>query len=285
MNPVDTSIVTFLNRFAGHSSTFDQFVWLAANNYVLKTGVIMALLHGTWFRRNERHDDHRATMIFGLFASCAAVLIARLLALAAPFRERPLRNPDLHFVLPPSMSSHTLIGWSAFPSDTATLFFGVAATLFLVSRRAGVLAFCHTVLVVGVARVYLGIHYPTDILAGAVLGVGAVLLIRVPRLEAAVTRAPMRWLRDRPQASQAALCLLVFLVGTTFEPVYQLAQFAVGTAKPEIIVLETSGYEGIALVLAGLMLATGIWAVVVHRLRRARREPMLWPQRRHRPHV
>jgi undecaprenyl-diphosphatase len=284
MLALDTSIVTFLNRFAGHSPTFDQFVWLAANNYILKTGVITALLLGTWFRRNEGRDDHRATMIFGLVASSSALLFARLLAVAVPFRERPLRNPDLHFVLPASTSTHTLIGWSAFPSDTATLFFGVAACLFLVSRRAGLLAFGHTVLVVGLARVYLGIHYPTDILAGALLGIGAVSLIHVPGLKAALTRAPMRWLRDRPQASQTALCLLIFLVGTTFEPAYQLGQFVVGVAKPAITVLEAGRHEGIALLLAGLVLAAGGGAVVVHRLRRARRDPMLWPPR-HTPHA
>jgi undecaprenyl-diphosphatase len=234
MNWIDVPIISFLNRFANHSSTFDQLVWLIANNSLLKSGVIIALLYWTWFRKNEGPADHRATLIFGLVASCTAVLIARLVAVIVPFRERPLRNPDLHFVIPTSMSSHVLIGWSAFPSDTATLFFGVAACLFLVSRRAGLVAFGYTAVVVGLARVYLGIHYPTDILAGALIGVGLVSLIRFPRIEAAVTRAPMRWLRDAPQASQTAFCLLIFLVGTTFEPVYQLARFAVGVAKAAI---------------------------------------------------
>lgn len=271
MNAFDYRIITFLNRFANHSSSFDQLVWLVSSNYILKTGVIIALLYWMWFRKDEGPADHRATLVFGLFASCAAIFLARLLAVTVPFRERPLRNPELHFVVPGSMNAHSLIGWSAFPSDNAALFFGVATCLFLVSRRAGLLAFCHTVLVVGLARVYLGIHYPTDVLAGALIGVGAVSLIHVPRLKAAITRAPMRWLRDAPRASQTAFCLLIFFVGTTFEPVYQIAQFVLGAAKPTLIVVEESGHAWVALTVAGLVLAASTWAVVIHRLHRERR--------------
>lgn len=234
MNAFDRSIISFLNQLAGRSSTFDQFVFLIANNYLLKSGVLIALLYWMWLRRDDRRADRRATMIFGLFASCSAILLARLLAASVPFRERPLRNPDLHFVIPTSMSDHTLIGWSAFPSDTSALWFGVATCLFLVSKRAGLFAFAYVTVVVGLARVYLGIHHPTDILAGALIGVATVSLVRIPSLKTAVTRAPMRLLHDEPQLANTAFCLLIFIVGTTFEPVYQLGIFVLKAAKHSI---------------------------------------------------
>lgn len=234
MIAIDVAIVSFLNQFATRSATFDQLVWLLANNYLLKSGLVLVLLYWAWFKAEETSRDDRATIVFGLFASCVAIGLARLLAVVAPFRERPLRNPDLHFLIPTSMKADSLLGWSAFPSDTSTLWFGIAATLFLVSRRWGLVAFAYTFIVVGLARVYLGIHYPSDILAGALIGVGAVSLIHFAPLKAAVTRVPLKLLRDRPRLAQTTFCVLTFLIGTTFEPVYQLGIFVIKAAKHSV---------------------------------------------------
>ena len=231
MNPLDYYVITFLNQFAHRSWTFDAFVYLLARNYVLKTAILTALLGWAWMRREADGRDHRGVVIFGLIASCAAVLAARVLSFVVPFRERPLRCPDINFVLPYSVGPDAIWGWNAFPSDNATLFFGVAACLYLVSRRAGIWAFVHVAVVVGFARVYLGYHHPTDILAGAALGVGAVALINVPAVREAVLRVPMQWLQRSPQSFHAALFVLVLLVATTFDPMYDLARFTSAVAK------------------------------------------------------
>ena len=137
-------------------------------------------------------------------------------------------------MVPHSVNPQVLLSWSAFPSDNATLFFGLAACIFLVSRRAGIVAFCHVTLVVAFARVYLGFHHPTDILAGALLGVGLVSLVTIPAVKTAVTRLPMHWLQRHPPSFHAALFVLVFLVAVTFEPLYDLAGFGLATAKATI---------------------------------------------------
>jgi membrane-associated phospholipid phosphatase len=268
MNPFDHQIITGLNRFAHHSWTFDTVVWSMGSNDLLKAGLITALLYWAWFRNpsQERTDD-RGTVVFGLVASCSAVLLCRVLSAAVPFRMRPLGNPDLHFVLPYSMNPRTLIGWNAFPSDNAALFFGAAACIYLVSRRAGIVAFCHVALVVAFARVYLGIHHPTDILAGALIGIGAVSLIHIPWLKSAVIRVPMRWLRDHPQSFQAAVCVLISLIGTTFGPLYPLWDFAHALAKPTLVAIAVGADSWGILILGGLLLSLIGWALIV-RLRR-----------------
>lgn len=233
MNPLDYHVITFLNQFANRSWTFDMLVFLLAQNYVLKTGLIVALLNWAWFCRPDTAGARR-TLVFGVIASCAGVLVNRLLSLMVPFRVRPMRSDVIDFVVPQTVNPHSLLSWSAFPSDNATLFFGLATTIYLVSRRAGLVAFAHVLLVVGFARVYLGYHHPTDILAGGLLGVGMVLLVKIASLRTAITRPPLAWQAQHPPSFHAALFVMMFLIAMTFEPVYPLAAFALATAKATV---------------------------------------------------
>jgi undecaprenyl-diphosphatase len=233
MNPLDYGILTFLNQFANRSWTVDTLVFLLAHNYVLKTGLIVGLLGWAWFRRSNTAQA-RTILIFGVIASCAGVLVNRLLSLVVPFRVRPMRSDLIDFVLPQTVNPQALLSWSAFPSDNATLFFGLAATVYLVSRRAGLVAFAHVLVVVGFARVYLGYHHPTDILAGALLGVGMVLLVKIASLREVATRPALTWQAQHPPSFHAALLVMLFLIAMTFEPVYPLAAFGFATAKATV---------------------------------------------------
>ena len=68
---------------------------------------------------------------------------------------------------------------AGFPSDHATGAFAISVAVWLHDRRAGwVLLALATVLSAG--RVALGVHYPSDVLAGALLGGGAALLVSAP---------------------------------------------------------------------------------------------------------
>ncbi len=63
----------------------------------------------------------------------------------------------------------------SFPSDHAVMAGAVAAGLFLVSRRLGMLV-AVAALVMAFARVYVGAHYPADVLAGLLVGAAVVSL-------------------------------------------------------------------------------------------------------------
>lgn len=58
-----------------------------------------------------------------------------------------------------------------FPSNHAAVAVAVVAGLLFSSRRLGWLAVALAVLMAG-ARVYVGVHYPADVLAGLTLGGG-----------------------------------------------------------------------------------------------------------------
>lgn len=60
----------------------------------------------------------------------------------------------------------------SFPSGHAIACFGTATVLTVRHRKAGVAALVLAALV-AFSRLYLFVHYPTDVLAGTVIGVGA----------------------------------------------------------------------------------------------------------------
>jgi len=58
----------------------------------------------------------------------------------------------------------------AFPSGHAAFFFAISTIVYYYNKRIGALFFLSSILIV-IARVFSGIHWPTDILAGAVVGI------------------------------------------------------------------------------------------------------------------
>jgi undecaprenyl-diphosphatase len=83
---------------------------------------------------------------------------------------------------------------ASFPSNHAANTFGAATVLFAARRRWWALGFLGA-LAVAVSRVYVGVHYPSDVLAGAAIGSGLGLLAW--RAVAAVERHFARAGRDR----------------------------------------------------------------------------------------
>jgi undecaprenyl-diphosphatase len=64
----------------------------------------------------------------------------------------------------------------SFPSDHASAAFGIAFAVLLFNRVAGAL-FVAAAAVIALGRVLVGVHYPGDILAGMLVGLGCALVV------------------------------------------------------------------------------------------------------------
>ena len=123
----------------------------------------------------------------GLIAAAVALaanqVIAHLWTRPRPFTE----HPALTHVLAARTTD------PSFPSDHAAAAFAIAFAVLAFSRRGGI-GFLVAATLIGLSRVALGMHYPSDVLAGALVGFGAATLVTtlgrpwVIRLVALVSR-------------------------------------------------------------------------------------------------
>ncbi|HUK31864.1 MAG TPA: phosphatase PAP2 family protein [Candidatus Acidoferrum sp.] len=231
MNSFDASIIHFFNSFARRSVILDNFMSYCTLDAFLIGAVPMALFWYAWVQYGRPDIAKRKILTLGILISVVALGVARVLALSLPFRMRPFNTPALHFQAPYGVDSSNYIGWSSFPSDRTTLFVCVAAILWMVSRRLGILAFVYTFLVICLPTVYIGVHFPTDVLAGAALGIGVAAICNSTRLTNFVASPVLHVSDARPGLFHATLFLWTFEIGELFHSVRSIILHALRFAK------------------------------------------------------
>lgn len=151
-----------------------------------------------WFSARRRADTGRSVAVLGLGGAASVVALLINQQLLSPFvgRVRPCRVlPNVHVLLP-CTADHSM------PSDHAVVAGALAVGLIVFSRRIGLFAAVIAVLL-AFARVYVGVHYPSDVLVG--LGVGgwvsamviAMFVSPATRLCTALAAGPLGFLIHR----------------------------------------------------------------------------------------
>lgn len=190
----DRPVTLFLNSFARASHLFDRAMQMLQGFDAFKGVAAFTLVYAA-FATNPGFRT-RLRLVAGCVAAALAAGLGRAMQIFLPASARPKFDASLAWS-PPYGGSDALRDWSSFPSDHATLLFGVACAVFLVDRRLGLLTLGIAVLV-NFARVYTGLHYPTDIVGGALLGCAFVLGAAAAADRIEISDSLVQWTRAHP---------------------------------------------------------------------------------------
>jgi membrane-associated phospholipid phosphatase len=147
--------------------------------------IVVSLLWGCWFSSVK---ESRARLVSGIFAAVLAALFAGLLQDILPMSSKPIFDPLLALDPPAGLdeiandrAAGSFSNSPTFPSQRTAMFGGLAITILLVQRNLGLLALGCT-LAAEFSRVYLGLHYPTDIVGSLALAGALVWVAQIARI-------------------------------------------------------------------------------------------------------
>ncbi|MEK7647396.1 MAG: phosphatase PAP2 family protein [Patescibacteria group bacterium] len=161
---MDLGLFHYLNSFAGRSEWLDAiFIFFASYlEYWLVGGLLASVIAYRWQNGFRILTD---ALLAALFSRLILTEIIRFFYA----KPRPFEVTDVYRLI-----DHSSGG--AFPSGHAAFFFALAMAIFLYNRVWGGVFFVGAVLI-SVSRVVGGIHWPSDILGGAVVGIFSGVLI------------------------------------------------------------------------------------------------------------
>jgi undecaprenyl-diphosphatase len=158
---MDHDLFAAINGLAGSERVLDLLsVALSRFGPFLLLGALCLIW---FFPTTDAQRERRQRLVLIAAIGTTGSLIVNQILIRLWNRPRPFTVQAAVLLLPPSHDP-------SFPSDHATFAFAVAVALFLVSKRIGVAAFVLAALI-GLARVYTGEHYVSDVVGGALIGV------------------------------------------------------------------------------------------------------------------
>ncbi len=162
---MDKSVFLFINGLAGRNPVMDGFFRGVSNDYFALVTCCFILVW-LWFGFKDvkqRQVIQKTVLIAAISIGLTAALVL-ICNSNLPFRDRPFN------VLP--AGSVTLLFYkptdSSFPSNLASILFAAVWPVFIKNKIWGSIMLAIAVLA-GFGRVFIGVHWPLDIIGGAVI--------------------------------------------------------------------------------------------------------------------
>jgi undecaprenyl-diphosphatase len=159
---MESSIILSIQRYLSSSLAVAAIVFCA--RWLIYFFIPFALLE----RRSPamRHAVYEAAWT-ALLAFSISTFLASLFGRIRPY----LAEIGVHALVPPNIQA------GSFPSSHTAIAIGVATALAFADTRVGIVAFIMAFLI-AFGRVAAGMHYPSDVLGGAVVGVLSFVIVR-----------------------------------------------------------------------------------------------------------
>lgn len=161
---MDFSLFTYINDLAGKWICLDSLAIFFAKYliYYLVAGAVLFLF------LIKKKEWVRYLFLIGASVVLSRLIITGLIRLIW-HRSRPFIDYQVNQLLEHSASG-------SFPSGHIAGLFALAAVVYFFNKKIGWI-FLGSGILVGLARIFVGIHYPLDILGGIVVGILSALVV------------------------------------------------------------------------------------------------------------
>lgn len=168
---LDHAVFRAINSLAGKSAVLDWIARVGADDHIIPIVLTLLVILLVLIAKNRREREDAFTCLICALLAVAVSMAILFILNGAFFRPRPFTTyPSVHLLFYHNTDS-------AFPSNAATLAFVLAFSAFFYNRKIGA-AMLGLATFLGFSRIMVGIHYPLDIVGGALLGLGSALLVR-----------------------------------------------------------------------------------------------------------
>ncbi|WP_129730458.1 undecaprenyl-diphosphatase [Ectobacillus funiculus] len=159
-------IFQWINGWSSYSPYLDKGMIFITNSVPY---VAIALMLFLWFIGNqEKRVEKQYTAVYTVFSCLLGLSINAVLHLFY-YHPRPFVAHHVHQLVPHPADS-------SFVSDHAVLVFSIAWIMLLRNDSWKYPGFIWAI-IVGISRVFVGVHYPADVIGGALISYGVSLLV------------------------------------------------------------------------------------------------------------
>ena len=188
MRELDEALFLWINGWVGKFTPIDEVMKLIASDYLVPVTLAL-ILFALWFagtdlRTRERYQIGIVVAVFAVALANSSIEVLNNFY----FRDRPFLNheAELLFYRPTD---------SSFPANSTTAAFAIAGSVGIFQRRLAIVIASLAALY-AFSRVYVGVHYPLDVVGGAVFGLVAVpIAVVLVRIIRPALLFSLRWLR------------------------------------------------------------------------------------------